>query len=88
MADTRHKNTNWHLNEKGVPNDRGSRSYSYDTIKTALLMDLRDEMKKLNGLFDCWNFRGIPDTLRRIDRRLERKGLLLTKPHRPKRRTT
>ena len=38
----------------------------WDTVKTALLMDLRDELKKLNGWIGCANTMAIPHILREI----------------------
>jgi hypothetical protein len=52
----RHKNAAWDL-----PDQPG-----YDAIKVGLLMDLRDELQKLNRVFECANFIGIPATLREI----------------------
>ena len=63
MADTRHKNANWNLNEK--PDWRG--------VTVAVLMDIRDELQKLNHLLHCHRFTGIPETLHRIDRRVAKK---------------
>ena len=47
---------------------------------TALLMDLRDELKKLNRVFECHNFVAMPreiarlrKTVDRLERRIARK---------------
>lgn len=41
-------------------------SWSYDAIHAVLLMDIRDELKRLNRTLACPNFLGIPHTLTRI----------------------
>ena len=43
---------------------------TWDSINTGLLMDLRDELKQLNAVFDCTNFQSIPRELRAIKREL------------------
>jgi len=45
-------------------------TYSIDLIKVNLLMDIRDELKRLNALLNCPHFTGIPTTLRSIRRAL------------------
>jgi hypothetical protein len=55
----RHKDANWNLHEPVS---------TWDEIKVAVLMDLRDELKKLNGTLQCYRFQGIPNTLDRIAR--------------------
>lgn len=65
----RHKNENWNL-PAGTPNAEGGHTHPYDSIKCALLMDLRDELRQLNALLACPNFTGIPGTLRSIHRAL------------------
>lgn len=57
----RHKDTNWNL-ETPHPGMNGA--------TLAVLMDIRDELKMLNGLLHCSNFVGIPSTLKAIDRKL------------------
>jgi len=66
MTDTRHKDCLWRLMDNGEPKADGSRSYQNTTIQLALLMDIRDELKRLNSLLHCTNFLGIPNQLRRI----------------------
>jgi len=60
---SRHGHVNWNLHDNGpgkpVPNE---------TVTNALLMDLRDELQKLNGLLHCQNFQAIPSKLDRIGR--------------------
>ena len=62
MADTRKKDYNWAIgtNENGTTPP--------DDATLAVLMDVRDELKVLNGLLRCPNFLGIPASLTRISR--------------------
>ena len=64
MTDTRKKDFNWQIatNEDGTTPAADAR--------LAVMMDIRDELKRLNALLHCHRFMDIPDTLRRIDRRL------------------
>ena len=39
---------------------------SYDGIQIALLMDIREELRRLNTLFHCHNAIDIPNILRKI----------------------
>lgn len=52
----RHENENWNL-----PDD-----VSWNVVQAALLMDIRDELQKLNAVFACPNFIGIPTRLTSI----------------------
>lgn len=61
----RHKNMAVDLPEPERGRD-GTKRHSWETIHTALLMDIRDELQTLNRLLGCRNFIGIPDTLHRI----------------------
>lgn len=54
-------------------------AWDTDRIQAAVLMDIRDELQKLNAVFHCSNFLGIPRELRLIKERL---------PKRRKRKTT
>jgi hypothetical protein len=56
----RHKDVSWRIR----PNDGGD--YSWEVAHVAILMELRDELKKLNSLTYCQNFTGIPQTLKSI----------------------
>ena len=47
-----------------VPNESGG--VSWDGVQTAVLMDIRDELKKLNQLLGCENFIAIPSILRAV----------------------
>ena len=53
----RHKDSVWILNE----------TVTYNDCIVATLMDLRDELKHLNRLLDCPNFRELPHTLKKIE---------------------
>lgn len=67
----RHKDTNWNLSE-GTKTSTGT-THRWESIHTALLMDIRDELKELNSLLHCHNFTGIPTTLRSIRRAMPTK---------------
>lgn len=64
MAGHRHAGTVWNLREEGGGSKKNV--YGYGTIHSAILMDIRDELQKLNALLGCRNFIGIPATLRGI----------------------
>lgn len=66
MTDTRMANVNWQL---ATSSDGTTR---FDAVHAALLMDLRDELKRLNNLLHCPNFLNMPHDLRAIRRKLER----------------
>lgn len=63
--DNRHKNKNWEL-----PTDNNGRIQTWDYVKLAVLMDIRDELQKLNALLHCPNFVEIPRVLRDIRRKM------------------
>jgi len=63
-TDTRQKNMTWSVR----PDANGH--YSFDSARLAVLMDIRDELQKLNSLLHCANFTGIPRTLQTISRKL------------------
>jgi len=86
MADTRHKDAGWLLQEVGSP------GYSYGTIHSALLMDLRDELKQLNRTFSCENLQRMQREIRklrivmeRLDKRFAKKAPLRSSPPSPRR---
>lgn len=60
MRETRHKDSVW-----DISNDRGQAA-SWATVQVAVLMDIRDELKRLNNLLHCDNFQRIPRKLDRI----------------------
>lgn len=43
-------------------------TWSHAAIQCVVLMDIRDELKRLNALLYCHNFVGIPTTLKSIQR--------------------
>ena len=47
--------------------------YDHDQVILAVLMDIREELQKLNILLHCPNFRDIPHVLRSIDKRIAKK---------------
>lgn len=70
----RHKDVNWDLPDgKPNPDKSGSNIHQWKSIQSALLMDLRDELKKLNALLHCPNFISIPQTLNDIRRNTTKK---------------
>lgn len=54
MADTRHRNANWM-----VTDDQG-RITTWEQVQVALLMDIRDELQRLNRVLQCPNFIAVP----------------------------
>jgi hypothetical protein len=63
----RHKDSDWSLPE-GTPNGKDGTNHGWEAIHTAVLMDIRNEMKKLNSVFACRNAQMIPALLRGIAR--------------------
>jgi hypothetical protein len=61
----RHKDMDWNLAE-GTPQPGGSKTHTWDSIHTALLMDIRDELKRINSRLDCRETQLIPRYLKRI----------------------
>lgn len=57
MRDLRRKDVQWQEPETGP---------TWESATVAVLMDLRDELKKLNGILSCPNFLEIPQILRSI----------------------
>lgn len=74
----RHKDQNWNLPD-GQKTSDGRRTHSWESIHTALLMDIRDELKALNAKLDCFRVRRMLNTVERIDRRLKPKLKLKSK---------
>lgn len=60
MADRRRKNVEWNIADEngGIP--------TWDRVGIAVLMDIRDELQRLNSLLHCGNFIGIPHELRQL----------------------
>ena len=46
---------------------------SFDAAQLAVLMDIRDELKRMNSLLWCRNFTGIPQTLKAIERQTKKR---------------
>ena len=63
----RHKDREWSLPD-GRPTDGGGTVHDWESLHAAILMDIRDELKQLNALLGCSNFRAIPRVLRTIYR--------------------
>ena len=68
MADTRHKDSNWRL-----PTNSAGQISEWQYVPIAVLMDIRDELKRLNALLHCHNFTDIPHKLDRIKRNTAKK---------------
>lgn len=66
----RHKDANWNLSGVG-PDERSVKTWEEAGI--AVLMDIRDELKRLNATLHCQNFLAIPWTLKGIERNTTRK---------------
>lgn len=66
-----HRNFSTDLTFQVWQNDDGTWPRAYAQL--AVLMDIRDELKKLNKLLYCSNFTGIPTTLRSIRRAMPTK---------------
>jgi hypothetical protein len=62
----RRKNTEWSIPEVG-------QSVTVDQANLAVLMDIRDELQRLNALLHCQNFQAIPRHLTRIAKNTARK---------------
>lgn len=63
----RFKDANWNL----TTTSNGS-VQTWEQAQLAVMMDLRDELKRLNSLLYCPNFTGIPTVLRSIQRNTSR----------------
>ena len=63
-------NNDWTLS---VADDGTHVSASPDHIQIILLWEVLQELKRLNGLLNCGNFRSIPKTLRAMQRGLDRR---------------
>lgn len=64
----RHRNKDWNLG--GDESGGISRDVNHTHIQTAVLMDIREELQKLNALLHCQNFIDIPRKLDRIAAKL------------------
>jgi hypothetical protein len=64
----RHKDTDWNLSEGTLSSDGKRTTHSWDAIHSALLMDIRDELKRINSVLHCYDFLKLPravDSIRR-----------------------
>jgi hypothetical protein len=75
MADNRMKNQRWNI---GSPDSQ--QRWTWDQIKIAMLMDIRDELQSLNRLLHCQNFLAIPRKLDAIHRKLPTRRKRKAKP--------
>lgn len=69
----RHKDANWNCGGDG------GQTVTYEQARLAVLMDIRDELKALNRVMQCHNVREGFIALQRMDRRMQRSGMHLTK---------
>jgi hypothetical protein len=60
MAGQRLKDNQWTMSTDALGH------YSYEQATLAVLMDLRDEMKRMNSVLNCTNFLAVPGILRVI----------------------
>jgi hypothetical protein len=65
------KDWNWQLTRDSLG------KYTWEQCHAAILMDIRDELKRMNNILQCPNFIAIPSKLDRISRNTR-------KPRRPK----
>ncbi len=72
----RFKDNNWLIPEKT------DHTISWEGVHAALLMDIRDELKKLNTLLHCPNFSAIPHVLRDVAKNTK----MTRKKRRPKKK--
>lgn len=64
----RHKDCNWDLPDREL-----SGKYSWDTVQTSILMDIRDELKRMNARLNCPRFIEIPYVLEKIEKNTRKK---------------
>lgn len=62
---SRHKDADWSL--------PGPQIQTWEQVGIAVLMDIRDELKRLNGLLHCPNCVDIPNILRHIDKNTKKR---------------
>ena len=60
MSDRRLANCNW------KPADEAGNAPTWERVNTAVLLDIRDELQKLNALLHCGNFIQMPSVQRQI----------------------
>lgn len=64
--------------------DQGKGAYSYPSAQLSVLMDIRDELKRLNNVLQCPNFIAVPQKLDNIRAELRQVRLNTRKRKRPK----
>lgn len=69
--DTRCKDFNWSVRTK--ERARADDGATFDGAQLAVLMDIRDELRALNAVLGCINFRRVPRYLRDIRRNTTKK---------------
>lgn len=57
-----------------------SPNYTWDQVNTEVLMDIRDELRKMNALLHCQNFIAIPRVLSEIRAATRMTNKLLKEP--------
>lgn len=62
----KHKNVDWN-----IPTGTNGAPLTWADVRTALLMDIRDELKQLNETLGCYRVARMSDDIHRIDRRLQ-----------------
>lgn len=67
----RHKDANWNCGDPST--------VTQEQARLAVLMDIRDELKALNRVMQCYNVRAGFGAMQRMDRRMQRSGMHLTK---------
>lgn len=60
MIDRRKANRDW------TPAEPDGNVPTWERVQLAVLMDIRDELRRLRGTFECQNFLRIPALVRRI----------------------
>ena len=68
----RHRNANWTLSGSDSPLDERE-PQSWEQVSIAVLMDIREELQRLNSLLHCHNFLEFPRVLRQIRRNTTKK---------------
>lgn len=67
----RYKNADWNLPDKAE---------TWQQASVAVLMDIRDELQSINRKLGCYRVSRALDAVDRIDRRLQKNGLLIGGP--------
>ena len=75
--DRRQKNMSW-----AVRDEQGN--FYTNSAQLAVLMDIRDELQRLNSLLHCYNATSMPVTLREIRAAVNKVARNTTKKRKPK----